>query len=150
MSADHTEEPLDLVARYSGSDGRYSSSDQIEITGNASVLVELADLLICDNKWVVRPLTVPSQELAAPYDGFLSQLRRDVRDESDEKLLVKRRDDELYICGSPPFLELLAQNIRFLAEDKSQFSGNHLHVEYYPDHFFLSSASDALIFERSE
>jgi hypothetical protein len=150
MSVDRPEETLDLVARYSGMDRRYSRSHQIEITGNGSVLVELAELLTSAKGSVIRTLTVPSQELAAPYDGFLSQLRRDVRDESDEKLLVKRRDNELYICGPPEALELFAQNIRFLAEDKSQFSGNHLHVEYYPDHFFLSSASDGLIFERSE
>jgi hypothetical protein len=67
---------------------------------------------------------------------------------------IARADDEIVISGSKEKLSILAQNIRSLADSERSGSPNricdHVHLEYYPDHFFLAEGSLPVLVSRNE
>ena len=82
----------------------------------------------------------------APYLGTAKslKLRRDAGN-----VCVSRDADVITITGSEEKLAILASNIERLAEqDSGSVSGNlktHLHIEYYPEHFYVRWDSIPLV-----
>lgn len=62
---------------------------------------------------------------------------------------ISRTGDSIRIDGSPHAMELLAYAVEQLAErgasGDSDWSSEHMHIEYYPGHFYLSADSIPLI-----
>jgi len=130
----------------------YASLGQIEVAGNASALLEFAAVLAAAEPLTERFLMVPSDRTASPYDHFLQKMRVE---KNEEKVLITKEEDTLKISGSTQNLSQLAENIRWLAsrEDAPRLSDtlrDHLHIEYYPDHFYLAPCADALIVVKED
>jgi hypothetical protein len=122
-------------ARYARRSGFAVSGDRIALNGLARILrgdasADAAEVLL-----------QPGSE-AAPYEEFMSKLV--VRHDSG-RVSVTKKLDEVLITGSPQHLRLLAENIEALADDAE--GDRHLHVEYYPDHFYLDQSSEPLVIE---
>jgi hypothetical protein len=56
-------------------------------------------------------------------------------------------DDMVRVVGGQTGLETLAENIRIFAGDAGS-PDDHLHIDYYPGHFFLAEDSEPLVFAR--
>ena len=119
---------------------------QVEVTGSVSALLEFAETLVGPEASTVRTLTVPSDKTASPYDCFLREMRVE---KNGDKVVINREKDALKISGSAESLRYLAENIRWFADSEHLNSpGDHLHIEYHPDHFYLAPGSDALIVSK--
>lgn len=82
---------------------------------------------------------------AAPFERFLGQIA--VR--SDEPGKVRLRPDStaesLIITGDRSCLKILADNVETLSRTSSS-AGDHLHIEYFPDHFYLAENTASVVF----
>lgn len=115
---------------------------QIDLEGDAESLRELAQEIrqlhdVCE--W---PLGKPASGSPAPYSGLAVSLRIQV---TNEKVCVSRVEDQIIITGSIEKLEILAHNIKFAADNPD---GNHEHIDYHPNHFYLAPQSVPLIVSR--
>jgi hypothetical protein len=124
--------------------GYYSTSGALELRGSSQGLVELADIVRAEESISEALLTVNQGLTADPYDHLLSSIRVC---KSDGPVIVARDGSSLEISGSLEALKPLAENIELLAKEKSETS-SHIHIEYYPGHFFLSPSSAPLVVER--
>jgi|SRR6266852_6227793 len=133
-----TPEELRIVARY--------SSDEIELTGTADALVHFARCLLRADSVTEIPLAIPDGMSAAPFDGFLSKARVEIR---SGKVLLKHDETILGISGSIEDLKQFSTNIESFAKNIPRKAvgtlRDHIHIEYYPDHFYLAPGSDPLI-----
>ena len=131
---------LEVAARYSPRSGR-----ELEISGSRDALLGFATSIELPVLALRCSMRVPAGT-AQPYDGFLSTLRIEERDDSVQ---VAVNDDTLCIRGRRSLLAILAKNVRHVAgADASGLDGRmryHAHVEYYPGHFFLTPDSIPLI-----
>lgn len=77
-----------------------------------------------------------------PYDHALDRIEVVV---SPEWLTITCLDDRgvLRISGTADRLAILAANVHDLASTGS--TGDHLHIEWFPEHFYLSEDSEALV-----
>jgi hypothetical protein len=58
-------------------------------------------------------------------------------------LIVIVEDRALVVAGDQSALQILAENLSAFAENPGEMGG-HLHIEYFPDHFYLRPGSAAL------
>jgi hypothetical protein len=132
---------MTIVARYADSD--------IEIEGSGDALRELASELQRLHGDLTLTLFVPARP-ASPYDGYAKALTLVPR---GDYVRVSQTGDEIFISGARDKLDILAKNIGRLAEgeDAPPLSGGkrHLHIEYYPGHFYVESGSIPLVVTRS-
>jgi hypothetical protein len=117
--------------------GKYERSS-LDIGGSAESLLELSrairELVGSEVYSLPVPLSPPT-----PYIGYAKSLKLEA---IQGNVCVSRTGDEIAICGSPEKLAILARNIGYLAEQQSSDDrGEHLHIEYYPGHFYLSAES---------
>lgn len=77
-----------------------------------------------------------------PYERALDRIEVVV---SPEWLTITCLDErgELRISGTADRMAILAANVRDLASTGS--TGDHLHIEWFPEHFYLSEDSEALV-----
>jgi ribosomal protein S18 acetylase RimI-like enzyme len=126
-----------IVARYSGS--------EISIEGVSSALLQFASMLNLRLGHLDCIPLVPDGP-ASPYDGYLQiiYVQRTYR-----LVKIDRAGDILNISGSGANLQILSENVSFVATQVANdlASGTHLHVEYYPDHPFLDPTAIPLIIE---
>ena len=116
-------------------------SSNVEIEGTRTDLVELSrSIKGCESVCRV-PLFVP-----APFDERgLRYLKELVIMVEPNLLRIWEADQQLFICGGKEKLDLFLANIEWLVDAQAEEvrkTRNHLHIEFYPGHFFL--AEDAL------
>lgn len=78
----------------------------------------------------------------SPYDRSLSRVL--IRSGSG-KVEVALMDDgqSLLICGGAEFMAVMAANFDVFAVDGVR--GEHVHIEYFPDHYYLAEDADPLV-----
>lgn len=122
---------------------RYAAISGFEVSGDRTALHNLAQVLRRDESPDTAEVWLETGFEAAPYDEFMSRLI--VRHDSG-RVRVMKESDKVLIKGSPHHLRLFAENIEALADDAEV--DQHLHIEYYPNHFYLDQSSEPLVVER--
>jgi hypothetical protein len=117
--------------------GRYSFEGDISLEGTQQALSQLAAVVKLAGTY---PLVVPEKALVAPYDAFLERLEITF---SDPRVRIARRDRSLSISGPKWGLKALSETISWLSQPSS--AGQHVHVEYYPDHYYLDASSEPIV-----
>ncbi len=84
----------------------------------------------------------------APYDVALSDLELESVDRPTVRVAVDGSGKRLLITGDASSLGVFAQNLRGLAGTPNTV--DHLHIEYYPEHFYLDSESLPIVVECAE
>ena len=129
--------------------GRYDNSG-IALEGTEESLLELSDAIEKLSEVEILPL-LDRQSSHDPYPGHAKSLRLVL---SEEPVCIGLCGDEISVRGAANKLKILAQNIRFVAEEKKQDSSGrirpHVHIEYYPDHSFLKAESIPLVVTKIE
>lgn len=117
---------------------------ELELEGSPEELLKLADLLEAAEESLVVNLGIRRAK-TSPSDMELEELRLEVKDE--ESLLVRHEGTTLQVVGSKESIELLARNIRVLAEETInepiRSVQNHLHVDCAA-YFFIHNESEPL------
>ena len=115
------------------------AGQEVEVSGSPADLRDLADFIRLGDGGVLR------MEAAAdpsPYTHAASKVEV-VIDDNSEWLLTSLDDDSqtLRLVGPRRSLELLADNVADQANDPY----GHLHIEWFPDHFYLAPDSLSLV-----
>jgi hypothetical protein len=129
---------LDIVGRFADSG--------IDLEGTARSLFEFSERVREMRAHETFELNVPSVP-PSPYSGYLRSLQIDV---SEGNVHIWRDDLCICIIGSEEKMGILASNIASLATQKSNYSSEHSHVEYYPGHFYLAEGAEPLVLTRRE
>lgn len=127
----------DLLVRYS------SKLGEVDVSGRTRDLEELAGVLVTGSGLLATPI----EGDPSPYEVFLSSIMMRSAREGPIVLSVDEGKGILDIFGSPNFLRLLAENIQDLC--RHGVSGEHLHIEYFPGHFYLAESQISLVVHRS-
>jgi hypothetical protein len=129
--------------------GRYGSSG-IDLEGAAEDLRHLSrtiqEFVGSETFFLVVP-SVPS----SPYEGYLKSLRLE---QHPGKVCISRDAGAIVISGPPDKLLVLARNIEEAAEGQDPPNSGklryHSHIEYYPEHFYLSEESEPLVVTKAK
>lgn len=110
---------------------------QIEIESNV-------DGLRCLSVLLRRPPAEAylSEPPPSPYPSWVEHV---LIIETDGLLTISAIEHELTIAGKLEYLECLAADCDYMANKKEFPSGEHIHVEYYPDHPYMAKNSLACI-----
>ena len=113
------------------------STGELEIRADGPGLVALATRLISAGYLQLDGVDDPW-----PYDHSLDRIEVVV---GPERLTITSLDDRrvLRFSGTADRLAILAANMRDLASTGS--AGDHLHIEWFPEHYYLSEDSEALV-----
>lgn len=117
---------------------RHVETREMEITADPDGLVALARAVA--NAPAVVETEVP--ETTWPYDQALTSIRV----ETSESLVLIDHDEAaaaMLITGRPESREVLAGNLTDFAQEGKP--GDHLHVDWFPDHFYLGEGSDSVV-----
>ncbi len=119
----------------------------VEIEGTVKELQELSRQLKDCSQVCELTLATPA-ECDERGLRYLSRIALTV---SSGPLAISVSDRTLFIAGEKGKLYLLSQNVDWLFDAKNRENPvgprGHVHVEYYPGHFFLSKDALPLIFE---
>lgn len=88
-------------------------------------------------------LSVPSK--MSGYDDHLLGISIRERTGSHVSLKYDSTSSSLVVEGDPRYLAVLAANITALANNSVQ---GHLHIEFFPGHFYLDEASDPVVVKK--
>ena len=115
-------------------------SPEIEITVNKNDLLELSEKIIEDNAEINAIVLAKSK--AAPYDRFLSGIKVMLLPDKLVEFQVTQ-DDKLSLQGSLDKMSILSDNFLSASQaDDDYFDlGKHEHIDYFPEHFYLSPNS---------
>jgi hypothetical protein len=120
----------------------------VEIEGSAESLLELSEALRAVTKVATFPFITPASP-PHPFEAYARSLRVVC---SEGRLCVGKGEAEISIHGSSESLKILADNISFLAKQKTDDSPGHLkehiHIEHYPDSPFLKEGSMPMVVTR--
>lgn len=121
---------------------RGSLTSGLEIAGSQDALMQLADWIAAGGGALSfeKPETTP-----APYERWLTGLT--VTASQHPLVKIGTDDDTVSVVGGRTGLATLAENIRIFAGDAGS-PDNHLHIDYYPGHFFLAEESVPLVVRR--
>jgi hypothetical protein len=127
-----------LSVRYSGNLG------EVNIAGHVRDLEEFVGVLVLGS----GSLATSSEGDPSPYREFLSCIA--VRSVLEGRIVLSVDEDEgvLKIAGSLKFLYILAENICELCRES--VLGEHLHVDYFPEHFYLAESQVSLVIHLSD
>ena len=130
----------------------YGGKGELAVEGTSQALATLAAGLREASPVVELPLNLPSAREIGAYSGFLTTIRISTVDQPVE---VLRDGFVLQIRGSRSKLGLVASNIESLitSEEVVPTRGRippHLHMEFYPGHFFLHPDSEPLVIQLSK
>lgn len=128
---------MTLVARF-GTRG-------IDLRGDEKSLRALGLRLRNIREGIELPLHVPLGESPAPYTSFATKLSIKP---STGPVCVEREQDSIVLKGDGAKLEVLAQNFETAAG--MSVRDDHLHIEFYPGHYFLAAESLPLVVFRVE
>ena len=120
---------------------QFEQDGALTIAASRLGLVELAQALATsvDRDVVLRPV-----ERASPHITPVDVLR--VRIDNKPGLAIRRSGSDVLIEGDGDAISLLAENIGGLGAD-AQGLGSHLHIEYFPGHFYLRADSCPAVVE---
>jgi hypothetical protein len=114
------------------------NTKEIEIAGNKDELVDLSKNLLKDN----AEIFLHSEKLdPSPYSTFLKKIR--VQIIPNHLIEFQVIGEFLSVKGSYEKLLILAENIENFGNDGDK--GDHIHIEYFQDHFYLSPESNPLV-----
>ena len=127
--------------------GKYDDSS-VELEGTAEALHELSqvirELVEAKDLSLALPSTSPT-----PYLGYLESVRIE---QGTGKVCISRTGNQVLISGSPEMLTILSHNIESMPElqrrPASGMDRDHVHIEYYPGHFYLKEESVPLVFTK--
>lgn len=121
-----------------------SAGREVDVSGSAADLRDLANFLRSIGGGVLRA-DAPADP--SPYEHSSSRVEV-VVDDTSELLLTSLDEDRqaLRLIGPNWALELLADNVADQASDPA----GHLHVEWFPDHFYLAPGSVSLVVSVNE
>jgi hypothetical protein len=125
---------ISLVARIGG------GHDALSLVGTPATLLSLAEALDrgCDTTLRLAEGVDPT-----PYLRTANVLRVVVEAACDVSVAVD--GDVVTVRGAAPDLAILAENVKSLGEHPGK--GKHLHIEYFPDHFYLRADSHPMVVE---
>ncbi|MGW9350502.1 Imm32 family immunity protein [Nocardiopsis flavescens] len=109
------------------------------LSGTPGELLALAGLL----REGGGDLALPPVADPAPYDRALAEVR--VRHRATGKVRIRVDGGPLVIGGAPEYLAVLAENVAGFAADPDAGPRHHLHVEHFPDHFYMAGDSAPLV-----
>ncbi len=124
-------------------------SSGVEVEGTRTDLMELARVIKGCESLRRIPLLVP----ARTDERGLRYLKELVITVEPNLLRIWEADQQLFICGAREKLDLFSANIEWLVDaqaEKVRQTRNHLHVEFYPGHFFLSEDALPLVLIAGE
>src|ERR1700736_6355251 len=117
---------------------------EFEVEGAPAALRQLAALVHSPAELVAQ--LTPARSDPSSYKGFV----RSIRIRPDErKVRVQRLDDQLLLSGTMSAREILAANLNNFADGPSQ-PGDHLHVQFFPGHYYLEEGSLPFVVSRQE
>jgi len=120
--------------------GRWSSREGIALSGSSGELRELAGLLEDATEGLTIALAELNDEMIKPYEGAISHII--VHIEQGAKLRIARIGGVMELRGDAGNLAALGE---CMPDDESLPPFYHVHVEFYPGHFFLAAESEALV-----
>ena len=127
-----------LVVRCSAETG------EVEVAGTVDALEEWANALTRDD---VEISTSQGKD-PSPYSRYLAGIRVRSTAQGLVKMSVDADRQVLAFTGSRQSMKVLAENIRGLCREG--VSGEHLHIEYFPDHFYLAESRISLVVARAD
>jgi hypothetical protein len=127
--------------------GLYTMDGDLELGGSPGGLSSMAKRLTRKSETQFNiPLSTSGVD-PAPYDGVLTQLS--VKIGGEQPLYIGRTGATLRIEGSKRTVGIFASNLDSLVRQDSEHpTGSarvHMHVEYYPGHYFLDARSEPLV-----
>jgi len=125
---------LPVVWRYAATSGFELSGDRV---GLHAVAESLRDAATVSEREVWHD---SNDRGATPYDVFIKRM---VVRQAPSKVRITREDDVVVVTGRREELNVLADNIDSLVHGAER--GDHLHIEYFPDHFYLDQGSEPLV-----
>ena len=120
--------------------GHFSSTAEVEITGTAEELVQLAE-----HVRAVRTLSLQADHDPAPYAQCLTAVETHDTD-AKVSITIDPSRRTLVITGDAASRDLLARNVEKMWEATD--SGGHLHIEHYPGHPYLADGSGTLVLAK--
>lgn len=126
----------DLIVRSAAEPG------EVEVSGTVAALETWADALTRDDAEIT---TGPGAD-PAPYARHLAGIRTRSTASGPVELSVDEDRRMLTLTGSGESMAVLAENIRGLCREG--VPGEHLHIEYFPDHFYLAESRISLVVAR--
>ena len=123
--------------------GYYSIGGDLDLSGEIEGFESLSAIFAnaMSGTW---PLSDLKSKTDAFYDGRL--LLISLRLTTDDLLTISREDQTIYFSGNVGSLDLLNKNVVFLINQiKARVEkGFHSHIEYFPQHAYLSPSSNEL------
>ncbi|MGW1157846.1 Imm32 family immunity protein [Streptomyces sp. NPDC002513] len=117
---------------------REDSTGEMELSGTRSELLALGRELRSGRGEIL----IPKASNPFPYDRALSRI--EFQQASGKVRISPSGDGEaMEIQGELDSLALLADNIEGFALEADQ--GDHLHVDYFPEHDYLAEGSESLV-----
>jgi hypothetical protein len=114
------------------------NTKEVEIAGNKDDLIDLSKKLLKDN----TEIFLHSEKLdPSPYSKFLKKIGVQVIPHNFVEFQVI--GELLSVKGSYEKLLILAENIENFGKDGDK--GDHIHIEYFQEHFYLSPESHPLV-----
>jgi hypothetical protein len=115
---------------------------EVEISGTVDTLLAWADALTRDD----AEITTGRGADPSPYARHLAGVRVRTTPHGLVEISFDEEAQALTFTGSRESMEVLVQNIRGLCQEG--VPGEHLHIEYFPDHFYLAESRIALVVAR--
>lgn len=116
----------------------------MEVSGTVDALEEWANALTRDD---VEISTSPGDG-PSPYSRYLAGIRVRSTAHGLVKMSVDAERQALSFTGSGQSMKVLSENIRGLCREG--VSGEHLHIEHFPDHFYLAESRISLVVARTD
>ncbi|GAA2561338.1 hypothetical protein GCM10010435_36290 [Winogradskya consettensis] len=119
---------------------RSDSTDEMDLSGPSVDMYALVELLRAG----AGEMSLAPDPEPRFYDRALARM---IINRAAGRVLLTVEGDTLHIAGEERFLAVLADNLEAVAEAGDTTS--HLHVDYYPGHYYLAEDSAALVVQLS-
>ena len=131
-----------LYVEYEKTEEGFTAS--LNLCGDVNGLKRLADTLVDIGK-LPAVIVLNRERNPSPYDGLLKEISIALK--PNTLVYVGQEEERMVISGSQEYLSLLADDIRFLMENSTSSNSEfyHIHIEYYPEHFYLEQESIPLV-----
>ncbi len=121
----------------------------VEIEGKSEDLLELSRSVRECRNFCRLSLSVPA---SFDYRG-LRYLRELIINVDSSSLRISEKNQNLVVSGAKENLDLFSDNIDWLLDSQKEGpprKRDHLHVEFYPGHFFLSEDALPVVLVRQD
>lgn len=118
------------------------TADELELT----LSPEAARLLASALRRPEAVLPTLAEGSPAPYDEWLSGIAVRRRETGKVVMTVDEATSALVVEGELRYLNLLAGNVEGFADDaEDRNDGDHLHIEYHEEHYYLAPCRISLV-----